>query len=58
MYGAFTTTEVALHNKASDLWIILNGEVYDVTAFQSQHPGGQKSRSNIKTVLSILIGYS
>ncbi|CUS21753.1 LAQU0S03e10000g1_1 [Lachancea quebecensis] len=32
--------EVMLHNKPDDCWIVLNGEVYDVTSFLQTHPGG------------------
>jgi len=39
----FTKDEVAKHNTASDCWIILNGEVLDVTFFLNEHPGGDKA---------------
>ncbi|GAA5893659.1 FMN-dependent alpha-hydroxy acid dehydrogenase [Sporobolomyces salmoneus] len=32
--------EVAKHNTAEDLWMIVNGQVYDLTGFP--HPGGQR----------------
>ncbi|CAD8209932.1 unnamed protein product [Paramecium octaurelia] len=32
--------ELALHNKKEDLWIAIEGKVYDVTDFQDEHPGG------------------
>lgn len=32
--------EVAKHNEPSDLWIILHGRAYDLTAFKDEHPGG------------------
>jgi cytochrome b involved in lipid metabolism len=43
MSRTFTRTEVASHNRATDLWIIIDTEVFDVTEFQRKHPGGDKS---------------
>lgn len=37
----FTISDVASHNTASDCWLIVNGNVYDVSKFLSQHPGGE-----------------
>eukprot|EP01084_Bolivina_argentea_P122294 216715_1 len=34
----FRMSEVCLHNKVNDLWIVLNNNVYDVTNFWQQHP--------------------
>lgn len=36
----FTALEVALHNKADDAWLILDGRIYDVSHFVEDHPGG------------------
>merc|ERR1719399_2726428 len=36
----FTAEQVALHNKRDDLWIIVNGLVYDVTTYLPVHQGG------------------
>lgn len=36
----FTKDEVAQHNKASDVWIVLKNKVYNVTPYVEEHPGG------------------
>jgi len=35
-----TMAEVAKHAKRDDLWVIVDGKAYDVTAFVENHPGG------------------
>jgi alkylation response protein AidB-like acyl-CoA dehydrogenase/predicted heme/steroid binding protein len=42
MSKTFTTGDVASHNKPGDLYIIVDGDVYDLTKFQDEHPGGKK----------------
>ena len=42
MAKTFTKDEVASHKKPDDLWIVVDEDVYDLTTFQSEHPGGQK----------------
>lgn len=37
----FSVDEVAIHNGAEDLWLIINGKVYDVTEYFLLHPGGE-----------------
>ncbi|KAI9148381.1 hypothetical protein HJFPF1_12212 [Paramyrothecium foliicola] len=39
----FTVHDVSRHNKATDIWLIVDRDVYDVTDFQHEHPGGVKS---------------
>jgi cytochrome b involved in lipid metabolism len=34
--------EVSEHNNQEDLWIIVNGQVFDITVYQHEHPGGEK----------------
>lgn len=43
MSNTYSTTDVASHNKADNLWIIVDQGVYDLTKFQDEHPGGKKS---------------
>jgi len=38
----FSQSDVASHNKADNLWIIVDGDVYDLTKFKEEHPGGAK----------------
>ncbi|KAI9346862.1 cytochrome b5-like heme/steroid binding domain-containing protein, partial [Obelidium mucronatum] len=38
----FTLDEVKKHKTAKDCWMIIHGKVYDVTAFLSEHPGGEE----------------
>eukprot|EP00012_Vannella_robusta_P009101 CAMPEP_0206204934 /NCGR_PEP_ID=MMETSP0166-20121206/13868_1 /ASSEMBLY_ACC=CAM_ASM_000260 /TAXON_ID=95228 /ORGANISM="Vannella robusta, Strain DIVA3 518/3/11/1/6" /LENGTH=416 /DNA_ID=CAMNT_0053624753 /DNA_START=828 /DNA_END=2078 /DNA_ORIENTATION=+ len=39
---SYTHEEVAKHNSAEDLWVVIDGKVVDVTAFQRKHPGGEE----------------
>lgn len=47
MSKTFSTADVASHNKATDLYLIVDEDVYDLTTFQENHPGGKKSKSGI-----------
>merc|ERR1712048_1393802 len=39
--GGLTMAEVAKHTSKTDCWVVVAGEVLDVTSFLSQHPGGE-----------------
>ncbi|GLB37325.1 putative FAD dependent oxidoreductase [Lyophyllum shimeji] len=41
--GEYTMEEVAKHNKKDDVWVVVNGQVLDVTNFLPDHPGGEKA---------------
>lgn len=43
MAQRFSVADVASHNKADNLWLIVDEDVYDLTKFQDEHPGGKKS---------------
>lgn len=42
MSQTFTAGDVASHNKPDSLYIIVDQDVYDLTKFQDDHPGGKK----------------
>ncbi|KAI4245112.1 MAG: hypothetical protein L6R40_002711 [Gallowayella cf. fulva] len=35
-----STQQIAEHNTAKDLWIVVDGQVWDMTEFAPEHPGG------------------
>lgn len=39
MSKIFTQADVSSHNKPDSLWIVVDGDVYDVTKFADDHPG-------------------
>ncbi|POW02007.1 hypothetical protein PSTT_12109 [Puccinia striiformis] len=39
----YTLEEVAKHKTKDDVWVVVNGEVLDVTKFKADHPGGEKA---------------
>jgi len=43
-----TVEELVLHNTASNCWIAIYGNVYDLTKYSNQHPGG----SSVITILA------
>ena len=43
MSQRFSAADVASHKTASDLYILVDEDVYDLTKFQDEHPGGKKS---------------
>merc|ERR1719226_188331 len=39
--GGLTMEEVAKHTTNTNCWVVVNGEVLDVTKFLKEHPGGE-----------------
>eukprot|EP00446_Apocalathium_sp_SHHI-4_P036799 CAMPEP_0177317086 /NCGR_PEP_ID=MMETSP0368-20130122/13350_1 /TAXON_ID=447022 ORGANISM="Scrippsiella hangoei-like, Strain SHHI-4" /NCGR_SAMPLE_ID=MMETSP0368 /ASSEMBLY_ACC=CAM_ASM_000363 /LENGTH=531 /DNA_ID=CAMNT_0018776419 /DNA_START=23 /DNA_END=1615 /DNA_ORIENTATION=- len=39
--GGITMAEVAKHNTKADCWVVVDGQVLNVTTFLSEHPGGE-----------------
>jgi L-lactate dehydrogenase (cytochrome) len=35
--------EIEKHNSPSDIWIVVDGQVWDLTEFHQEHPGGSAS---------------
>lgn len=40
--AGITLSEVSEHASADDCWMVIEGNVYDVTDFIAQHPGGDE----------------
>ena len=49
MSQRFSAADVAKHNTPESLYIIVDEDVYDVTKFADEHPGGKKSASDLRT---------
>jgi cytochrome b involved in lipid metabolism len=43
MTGSIAVEEISKHNSLRDLWIVVDGMVYDMTDFAPEHPGGVES---------------
>lgn len=42
MTDVYTIDEVARHNNAKDLWVVIDGVIYNLTLFYKEHPGGEE----------------
>ncbi|KAJ9056648.1 Cytochrome b5, variant 2 [Entomophthora muscae] len=42
MSKIFSFDEVSSHKTSDSLWMIIEGSVYDITKFISDHPGGEE----------------
>lgn len=41
-FGRYTLEDVKEHKSYDDAWTVLNGKVYNMTAYLPFHPGGEK----------------
>ena len=55
MAKTLSKDEVASHKTPEDLFIIVDDDVYDMTKFQAEHPGGQKSDHFRSKTLMLLL---
>ena len=51
MSKRFSAADVASHKTANDLYIVVDEDVYDLTNFQEEHPGGKKSKYSLSLKL-------
>ena len=47
MAKTFSAADVATHNKPNDLYVVVDEDVYDLTAFQDEHPGMYGSSAGV-----------
>lgn len=40
--STYTVEDVSNHNTSDDIWIIINNDVFDITDFIDEHPGGKQ----------------
>ncbi|KAI3332039.1 ferredoxin reductase-like protein [Xylariaceae sp. AK1471] len=43
----YTLKEVAAHNTLADAWMVIHGQVYDVTKYLHDHPGGAEVLTDV-----------
>jgi L-lactate dehydrogenase (cytochrome) len=42
-----SVTEIGTHNTPSDCWLVVEGQVWDLTEFHHEHPGGSASKQSM-----------
>ena len=40
--AVYTWSEVQLHTKKDDKWLVIDGQVYNITNWAGKHPGGMR----------------
>jgi cytochrome b involved in lipid metabolism len=41
--GTYTMSAIAQHASSASCWLLVDGRVYDVTAYLRSHPGGSRT---------------
>lgn len=41
-----SASEIQKHNTADNVWIVVEGKVYDMSRFAPEHPGGAESENS------------
>jgi cytochrome b involved in lipid metabolism len=54
MSKTFSQADVTSHNKTDSLWIVVDGDVYDLTKFQDEHPGEKRSGIQLRPTVPSL----
>jgi hypothetical protein len=45
-----SVSEISKHNSDADCWIVVDGQVWDITGFAPDHPGGPGSQSRASSL--------
>ena len=56
MTAVYTKEDVAKHNTATDLWTVIDGDVYDLTEFADMHPGSFEVKTEGKITVAHVNG--
>lgn len=51
MSKTFSLQEISSHNTEKDCWVVVDGNIYDVTSFLPEHPGGKKVSNRSTSVI-------
>lgn len=54
MSKTFSQSDVSAHKKPNDLWVIVDEDVYDLTKFQTEHPGEPNSTTLLHIKLNVI----
>jgi len=41
-YKTYSLAEIASYNTSQKAWVVIHNNIYDVTAFLNEHPGGEE----------------